>query len=337
MFWRAKNLVDSGLITDADKTIIILECINDFMDAANNYSFSPSARAIKPTAPIMSGNFPLSTATLQSIASGSRSLNACIRTTRGGQTAKRISVATLPKSNGLVNLYVYTDANNYIKTSFEVTTSDTQDTILTKVLNCSFAPIVVTEYEGGHALDFINCYGVTLSAGSTGMVFSGGLPVPNGGTNVTDAKSYYDYWFVGNSLADWEDTTKWASYSIEPSVGYKSVIEYLLSVYPKLHIVVGMFPIHACKKSDFVDEASGRYKTYEYSQSDRMLRAANFEKMIKAIADYYCIPMVNVFRDCGIGITNYSEYYDDNNVHPHDNGYERWGTVISAGLLNFIR
>jgi hypothetical protein len=143
-------------------------------------------------------------------------------------------------------------------------------------------------------------------------------------------------YFVGDSVADWEDTTKWMrGTALTFSMAYKSVIEMPLKEYPKLHLFMGMFPALSDDPDNYL-LPNGNFDTYAFYNTTRMQQNRNLQSVLADIASAYRIPFVDVFGLVGIGITNYSEFYYDNNVHPKDVGYERFGEVVAASLCDRI-
>lgn len=336
MLWRAKNLIDNRYINDSGETsIVVLECVNDFVDAPSDYTFDESEITIVPTDPIegyLYQNWGVDL--LNSIPSDDRKLNAVFRLLIENQSGKNLSIVTLPQREGDFKLVIHTSGGGdnvyYIHVVPQETEEATLAYVLNKILEYNYSTVTDSLAADGESVDFV---GSSLSmswqdVGDTGIVLSI--------QDTSSARTSTAKYFVGESISDWTDLTKWISGSdINLSMAYKSVIEMLLKEYPKLNLFIGIFPIHATTPSSYL-LPNGNYDTYTYSLSDRMVRNKHFAEVLSEIADYYHIKTINVFNECGITITNYSTYYNNNNVHPKDVGYERFGEVVSAGIKKYL-
>ena len=154
-------------------------------------------------------------------------------------------------------------------------------------------------------------------------------------TDNPNAKGSVARYFIGDSIDEWTDISKWQK-GITYSQGWKSTIEMLQRAYPKLHIFVSMFPLHAVTASEYL-LPNGSYDTVAYNQVSRMNTMRNMEVELKKIAEYYSLPFINVFRECGIGINNMLTYYNASaNVHPKKEGYYRFGETVVGQLKRYL-
>ena len=150
-------------------------------------------------------------------------------------------------------------------------------------------------------------------------------------TDNPSAKGSVARYFIGNSVSEWTDTSKWQK-GITYSQGWKSTIELLQRAYPKAHIFVSLFPLHSVTAANYL-LPNGSYDTVAYNSVERMETMRKMEVELKKIADYYSIPFINVFRECGIGINNMLTYYNASaNVHPKNEGYYRFGETVASAL-----
>ena len=347
MFWRAKNLVDMGYIQgDGSKAIVVLENGNDMMmyngqtgglEQALAYEFNPNARVLVPTTPLEGYT------NVDDVPSNLRALNACMTYLNSKSGCIRMSVATLPSSAGTIKLTIGTAIGSYvyeIAVTPQSTTEATMSHVIDKILECQYTNVSDIDGGDGESVIFAPDTGDTISVsfedvGNTGMTMTKT-------TGVTGQYKMYKF-FVGDDVADWEDATKWELYFNSLNIysrineGYKSIIEYLQRTYPKIHIFIGSFPSHAAKPSTYL-KPNGTYDTYAYSQSDRMQRFEHFSNVLEDIAKFYSVGFINVFKDCGITISNKNSFYinESTNVHPIDAGYERFGETMAAGILRYI-
>ena len=97
-----------------------------------------------------------------------------------------------------------------------------------------------------------------------------------------------------------------------------------------------MFPMHSVTASEYL-LPNGSYDTVAYNSTGRMVNMRKMEVELKKIADFYSLPFLNVFRECGIGINNMLTYYNTSaNVHPKNEGYYRFGETVAAQIKKYL-
>ena len=63
----------------------------------------------------------------------------------------------------------------------------------------------------------------------------------------------------------------------------------------------------------------------------------NMQIELAKIAEFYSLPFLNVFAECGIGINNMLKYYNAQaNVHPKNEGYYKFGETIATQLKRYL-
>lgn len=328
VLWRAKNLIEQNYITgEGENAIVVLENVND-----GYVAFDENVKSIIPTTPIEGYNdADFGTELLSSIADKAQ-LNAVLRLNKV-VAGKNLRIDTLPTKSGTITLRVgwagpgYSNYNIYVEP--QATDEGTLQFVLDKILEYAYTGITDVLGEDGRSVDF--------SSGSSSY-----LPTveftdtDNTGMTVTvtdnpNAKGSVARYFIGDSIDEWTDTEKWQQ-GISYSQGWKSTIEMLQRAYPKLHIFVSMFPLHSVTASEYL-LPNGSYDTVAYNSVARMGNMRKMEIELKKIADYYSLPFINVFRECGIGINNMLTYYNASaNVHPKNEGYYRFGETVAAQL-----
>lgn len=337
MLWRAKNLIDSKYIKDKGKNaIIILENVNDF---SNSIQWNYEDKVLIPTDPIEGYSYEqFNEDTLNRIPQEKRKLNAVMRLTKTSK-GKRLTITKLPVKEGDITLKVgwagsgVKEYNIHIKPQNQ--DQDTYIHILNKILEYSYTGITDTLSEKENSVDFsitggsYDDYTVRLEFvdySSTGMQVSI--------EDIDNAKTSVAKYFIGNNVNDeWTNISKWIDGStMSFSTGWKSTIEQLIKNYPESHIFIAMFPAHSVTANEYLQN-NGYYDTAGYSKNDRMLVMNNFQDILKSIANFYSIPFINVFKECGINITNILTYYNSiANVHPKKEGYIKFGETVAAQL-----
>jgi len=323
--WRCKHLVDSGYISGkGENAIVVLENVNDYLSAG----FDKTVNALVPTDPI-EGDYQFSNwgvSLLQSVPAADRKMNAVLKLL-DVSAGKNLAITALPSSSGAVTI-TFVIGGQTLNYNIQVESTDSLSTILGKILEYNYTMVTDTLAEDGESVDFVGHTTITsltfTDTDNTGMTVSI--------TDTDSAKIDKAAYFIGNSVSDdWEDTSKWLMGSdLTVSIGYKTVIELLQRTYPQLHIMVAVFPIHAVTASEFL-LPNGTYDSASYYNAPRMVNARNKEEVLKDIADFYSIPCLDVFGECGIGISNMLEYYNSvANVHPKTEGYLRFGQTVAS-------
>lgn len=332
VLWRTKNLVDQNYIAgQGENAIVILENVNDGYQV-----FDGDAKSILPTNPIEGYNdADFGVELLESI-SDRAAINAVLRLNKV-VAGKNLKIDTLPTKAGTVTLKVgwagpgVSNYNIYVEP--QATEEETLKHVLDKILEYSYTGITDVLGEDGRSVDFSSGNSNYLptvqftDTDNTGMTCTV--------TDNPNAKGSIARYFIGENVSEWTDTSKW-QLGITYSQGWKSSIEMLQRVYPKLHIFVSMFPLHSVTASDYL-LPNGAYDTVAYNSVSRMETMRNMQVELAKIAEFYSVPFINVFAECGIGINNMLTYYNATaNVHPKNEGYYRFGETVAAQLKRFL-
>ena len=332
VLWRTKNLIDQNYITDnGENTIVILENVNDGYQA-----FDGDAKTIVPTTPIEGYNDADFGVDLLNSISNKAVLNAVLRlnTVVAG---RNLRIDTLPTKAGNITLKVgwagsgISNYNIYVEP--QATQEETLSYVLNRILEYSYTGITDVLGEDGRSVDFSSGNSNYLptvqftDTDNTGMTCTV--------TDNPNAKGSVARYFIGENVSEWTDLSKWQK-GITYSQGWKSSIEMLQRTYPKLHIFVSMFPLHAVTASEYL-LPNGTYDTAAYNKVHRMEIMRKMQVELNNIAKFYSLPFIDVFAECGIGISNMLTYYNAQaNVHPKNEGYYKFGETVATQLKRFL-
>lgn len=332
VLWRTKNLIDQSYITDdGENTIVILENVNDGYQV-----FNGDDKSIIPTTPIEGYNdADFGVELLESI-SNKAALNAVLRLNKV-VAGKNLKIDTLPTKAGNITLKVgwagpgISNYNIYVVP--QATQEETLNYVLDRILEYAYTGITDVLGEDGRSVDFSSGNSNYLptvqftDTDNTGMTCTV--------TDNPNAKGSIARYFIGDSVSEWADTSKWQK-GITYSQGWKSSIELLQRTYPKLHIFVSMFPLHSVTASEYL-LTNGTYDTSSYNKVARMETMRKMQVELGNIAKYYSIPFLDVFTECGIGISNMLTYYNAQaNVHPKNEGYYKFGETVATQLKRYL-
>lgn len=341
MMWRAKNLVDSDYINnEGENAIIILENVND---ASSSTKWDSSSKLIIPTTPIEGyalENF--NEGLLNSIPLEKRKINACLRLTKTN-VGKNLAITKMPETEGDITLTVGWAGPGNKDYNIHVVPQDsdeeTREFILNKILEYDYTGVTDTLSDDGISIDFSNTTSDDPSHKPT-IIFkdTSGTGMTVNITDTDSAKSSVAKYFTGDNIEeDWSNLEKWLDGNLTTfSMGWKSTIEQLLLAFPKAHIFVSMFPLHAVTAEDF-KLPNGYYDTDRYNKEERMNIMRHHQEVLKEIANFYSLPFINIFEECGIGITNMLTYYQAQaNVHPMNTGYYKFGETVAGLIKRFV-
>lgn len=335
--WRTKNLIDAGYISnDGENAIIILENVNDLGEAT---AFEKDAISLCPDTPIEGYTTSQFNADmLASIPVSQRSINACFKLLRTA-SGKNLAIDSLPSKNGAVTLKIFEAGTGTLEYNIQVLSTDNRDAIIAKILEYNYARVIDTLADDGISVNFVGSnISVTFDdTDNTGMSCTI--------TDTSNAKSALAVYFIGSSLDEWTDTSKWmyggkgwsGSGYLTLSIGYKSVIERLQQAYPKARIMIAMFPAHSVTSANYL-LPNGLYDTKTYNETERVKNMESLRGILHDIADYYHIPFLDIYGKCGISINNMLEYYNPSaNVHPKESGYIKIGKTVASELMSNIK
>lgn len=331
-FMRCKTLIDQGYIqNEGEKFIVVLQNVND-----GAWAFDDTARTFKVDNYIvdnstLEANF--NSEYLSSIPSENRHLNTVLRVFRKSN-GKILTIERLPTKEGDVTIRVGWSGPGVRSYNIHVVPQDNdEDTlryVLDRILEYNYTGITDIEGDDGKSVVFAHghtdSYQITLQftdTGGTGMTCSV--------STTTEALYGTLRFFNGSNLdSDWNNPSKWLT-GIDTSSAWKSIIEWLQALYPKLRIFVMNAPAISITKNDYLME-NDMYDSKRFNDDLEENRTKRLSSL-QGVADYYYLTMIDVWGHCGIHLNNLTEYYNETaNVHPKQAGYERWGEYIASAL-----
>lgn len=266
---------------------------------------------------------------LASIPSADREVGAVIEL-QSLTSGINLKPTTLPSNAGTINLRITTITGGGYRQNYDYGITfeggETLQQVLDKILEYSYIDVVDTLADDEESVDFSPPSGYTLevnvtNAGGTGIVFT---------TSSTNTAKAITPKFFDGVVSEWTDVTKWKT-SINLYQAWKGLIEFLKKEYPSAEIYMLIFPWYSMTPSEYL-EPNGYYNQLAYNNTQKRPEGrANFNK---EVAEFYNLPIIDVHHTCGITCANYSEYYNNNNVHPKNNGYAMFGRMIARQAIS---
>lgn len=224
---------------------------------------------------------------------------------------KNVKITGLPTANGNVKLRV--NGKDY---GIAVTTDDTIASLVNKILEYQYGLVNDGANADGESVDFFYSSGVTITYTDTDNT---GLTVSI--TDTTTAQAFYYRYFKGQNIEiDWTDITKWSGtlYLYET---YKGLFAYMNEKFPnaaKYLLITTRFAIEIAN-----------FESYEaWAATSDAISYATFVEFQKTMCELYNIIPIDLTILNEHIFNNFSTYYNDNNVHPKNAGYELWGYNI---------
>lgn len=334
-FFRVLRLVNDSLIQDnGEHTIVIMENVNDVWGVPQNVDTAIAEdKAVMPKDVIESDilKTEFTSANLDTIPQNKRTIGAFLQvlTIANG---KKLTITNAPTTEGDVRLVVgwlggSTTVNVHVVP--QATEAATIEYVKEKILEYDYSPI--TDIDGGNSSIL---FSLGNNAYETIVQFT---DIDNTGMTctieaVSDAHGTSLKYFNGTSLSDWTDTTKWVdASSLSLTSAYKGIVQYILTNFPKCHIIMAGFPRHSVTPSTY-QNADGTYNVETWKQTEFEVMGDNLIAYQEKIAKLFNIPFVNIDRDINITLSNLSTFYNNNNVHPKTVGYTRIGDVMAANI-----
>lgn len=156
---------------------------------------------------------------------------------------------------------------------------------------------------------------VSLNVGSTGITYE-----------IVDAEtvSYVGKCFTSYNVNDWNNDSYW-KLPTEISLWslYKGIIEYAMTNFPNAYIAFVGFP-HFNFTQNSPKRADGSFEWDSVCEVNKWLQLIQ-----KSACERMRIPFYDVLTEAGMNVYNYFTYYNSGDVHPKQEGYERWGKVLA--------
>ena len=338
-FFRVLRLVNDSLIQDdGEHTIVIMENVNDANSVPQNVDTSiANDTAVMPKDIIESEilNTEFTSANLDTIPQNKRTLGAFLQTLTIAN-GKKLTITNVPTIEGDITLRVgwdggFTTVNVHVVP--QSTEAATIEYIKEKILEYDYGAITDTDGGGSSVLFSLgnNSYETIVQftdTDNTGMTCTIEA--------VSDAHGTVLKYFSGTSLSDWTDTTKWENAgALGLTSAYKGIIQYILTNFSKCHVIMAGFPRHSVTPSEYAN-VDGTYNVETWKQTEYEVKGDNLIAYQEKIAKLFNIPFVNIDKDVNITLSNMSTFYNNNNVHPKNVGYERFGDVMAANIKSLL-
>ena len=115
---------------------------------------------------------------------------------------------------------------------------------------------------------------------------------------------------------------------------YKWMCEYLITNLPSTQLF-WMIPNRIDINYSYPKTRSDRTIDMDYYTSTQPHKQyMQLVAIQKEVAAYYGIPILDMIEESGINYVNGGTFFNDNNVHPKDVGYYRWGETIARLLTS---
>ena len=161
----------------------------------------------------------------------------------------------------------------------------------------------------------------TFDGGSTGVT-----------AEITDAtgSGSVNIHYIGESIdeVNWNNADNWIEWVSLFSI-YKGLIEYLQTELPQAKLYwVAPFSVGIDFASNTYKKADGTWSQDKYLNSDLYKKNRKLYEVQKTVCEHYNIPFLDLDSLSGMSILNIETFFYTNNVHPKENGYNRYAETI---------
>lgn len=161
----------------------------------------------------------------------------------------------------------------------------------------------------------------TFDGGSTGVT-----------AEITDAtgSGSVNIHYIGESIdeVNWNNADNWIEWVSLFSI-YKGLIEYLQTELPQAKLYwIAPFSVGIDFASNTYKKADGTWSQDKYLNSDLYKKNRKLYEVQKTVCEHYNIPFLDLDSLSGMSILNIETFFYTNNVHPKENGYNRYAETI---------
>lgn len=164
---------------------------------------------------------------------------------------------------------------------------------------------------------------ISFTKGTTGLSMA-----QSSASSYSKLVKYFESYSTSDWLnyEKWKTVTSWFGYS-----GLKGFYETLLEGIPGVTIVCVAFPCYGIKSGEYQTGLGANMKEFYESSfyKNNRQRALTFMQA----GEYYNAKVIDVEKLCGITLNNWFEYNPSGDVHPKDNGYDRWADTVINNLI----
>lgn len=235
----------------------------------------------------------------------------------------KLTITHAATTSGNFNIYL-TDSE--LKT-IDIATGDSIETIVDKIMTYNFLNYSL-EKVGTDSVVFTKNYSpmgtISVSDTGTGITYTT--------TSGVEGTMYISKFYKGHNIANWLVADNWVP-SIPLYQAWKGIVEMLTAAFPNA-IIYWFIP----KTYQFNYNDSQYTRADGSNDWDAMLVSANqygtylFSNQ-KNMAEYMNIPILDIRKEACINPGNISTFCNNNNVHPKDAGYNRWGELLARMLM----
>ena len=234
--------------------------------------------------------------------------------------AFNISILSTATSNGTA--FIIKDNQRF---GIEVTQEMSIQDIVNSIVNYSYGNGWISSDNGDGSAN-ISYY---TDPGATEFSFDA-----NGtGIQVIVSKTYTTQnvikYFFGYSASEWEDLSYWEG---GPTLWsqYKGLIEYLKTELPNAllyWVIPNQYSISFQKNAPYM-KSDGSFDIDKYKQTSNYIKYKTLVNCQKEVCAYYDIPVIDLEGNSNINLFNIKTFYNENNPHPKQEGYDRWAQTL---------
>lgn len=237
----------------------------------------------------------------------------------GGKSSFRFSVKQSATADG--DLKLYRSGNLHL--TIPISTSMTLEDIAMLIYNSDFGAGCINIIEpnnsvvvrmGGSTAQY------TIDANTTGAI-----------VEVEEVKEpiLVPKLFTGLLSDDWMDDSKWVE-SVSLYSLYKGLVEFAKTEFPLTKFYWMIPNLYSVSKNASYVNSDGTFNVSAYKKTALSIGWERLRKVVMDVCELYNVPVLDVDKNSNISLENVLSFFKENDVHPLDEGYYRWGETMNS-------
>lgn len=239
----------------------------------------------------------------------------------GGKSSFRFSVKQSATAEGDVKLY----RNGNLHITIPISTSMSTEDIVELIYNSNFGAGCINIIEPNNS--------VVVRLGGSGIQYSIDTGTTGAMIEVEEVNEpvLVPRLFTGLISEEWEDAEKWKE-SVTLCSLYKGLIEYVKTEFPMTKFYWMIPNLYHVSRNSYYVNTDGTFNVTTYRNTHSHLVWERLRKIVFSVCELYNVPVLDVDKNSNISLENIFSFFNENDVHPLDTGYNRWGETVNSLL-----
>lgn len=237
----------------------------------------------------------------------------------GGKSSFRFSVKQSATADG--DLKLYRSGNLHL--TIPISTSMTLEDIAMSIYNSNFGPGCINIIEPNNSV-------VVRIGGSTAQ-YTIDVTTTGAIVEVEEVKEpiLVPKLFTGLLSDDWMDASKWVE-SVSLYSLYKGLVEFAKTEFPLAKFYWMIPNLYYVRKNASYVNSDGTFNVSAYKKTALSIGWERLRNVVMDVCELYNVPVLDVDKNSNISLENVLSFFKENDVHPLNEGYYRWGETMNS-------